>query len=302
MKFRKMKAVLLTTALTVGMAAPAYAAENPGNTGITYGEQTGVVNAFNTPFTEEEWQKIKAEVMAKDPNMTELLVESLRAEWEFDWDDAPDPEYERLEKEDNGSGEKIRLYKGDTAERNQWYEVNDVLYSWVHSDNEGYLYQNQWLNENGRWFYFGEDYYMSQGWKQIAGDWYFFVVHRTAPISGDRAFGEMTANQWLDFRYTYENTWYYVDASGKMVTGWEKINGKWYYFDENGRIKSGWLKDGDKWYYLDEYRDDYSMVTGWRQIKGTWYYFDESGAMLSNCTKKINGVNYTFSASGAWIK
>ncbi|MGN0261948.1 MAG: hypothetical protein ACI4B9_03765, partial [Eggerthellaceae bacterium] len=29
--------------------------------------------------------------------------------------------------------------------------------------------------------------------------------------------------------------WYYLSKStGKMLTGWQKIDGKWYYFDSNG--------------------------------------------------------------------
>ncbi|MBR1390572.1 MAG: choline-binding protein A [Lachnospiraceae bacterium] len=67
-------------------------------------------------------------------------------------------------------------------------------------------------------------------------------------------------------------------------------------------MRLGWLKDKDKWYYLSTDINDCSMTTGWEKIDGKWYYFDENGAMLSDCSKTINGVRYQFGASGAWIK
>ena len=38
------------------------------------------------------------------------------------------------------------------------------------------------------------------------------------------------------------NNWYYVDADGKMVTGFQTISGVKYYFETNGLMK----KDGSK--------------------------------------------------------
>lgn len=56
---------------------------------------------------------------------------------------------------------------------------------------------------------------------------------------------------------------------------WRQINGKWYYFK------------------------DYNKQTGWLNLGDTWYYLDETGAMLSDTTAVIDGISYTFDASGA---
>lgn len=302
MKFKKMKAVLLTIAMTMGMAVPAYAAES-GDIGTTYGEQIGNIKGFNRPFTDEEWQQVKAEVMANNPNMTEFLINSLRIEWEYGYDERFPEEYYLIEEEG-----KIRLYKGYEVQRNSWYWYYDSATDqgkWRYSDGEGFFCRNQWVYDQGKWYYLEDDCGMSSGWKQLDGSWYYFVdwIDTTLGVGFEmKGVGEMLCGEWLDHRFADEKTWFYLDADGKMVTGWQKINGKWYYFNENGYIKQGWLQDGTTWYYLSEDTYDCSMAVGWQKINGTWYYFDESGAMLSNCTKKINGVNYTFSASGAWIK
>ena len=45
------------------------------------------------------------------------------------------------------------------------------------------------------------------------------------------------------------NTWYYVDAEGKMVTGYQTIAGAKYYFAESGLMQTGWFKINGADYY-----------------------------------------------------
>ncbi|CTF50369.1 choline-binding protein, partial [Streptococcus pneumoniae] len=35
------------------------------------------------------------------------------------------------------------------------------------------------------------------------------------------------ATGWLQ----YNDSWYYLNASGAMATGWAKVNGSWYYLN-----------------------------------------------------------------------
>lgn len=300
MKSTKLTAALLTTALTLSMTTPAFATENQSDTDAVYGEQVSIANVFQTSLTDEELQAARAAALASDPTLTEEDLEQLRLEWEYSKEsESWIPEGYHLKEEDG----KTRLYNGSEIQRDCWYEEQSL---WVHTDSEGFCYENRWFYENGKWYYFDGIYMSQAGWKQIDGKWYYFFAEPKSIAysrSDGKVQGEMLASQWLGFEYTcWYGTWFYVDADGRMVTGWQNINGKWYYFDTNGSIRLGWLKDKDKWYYLSTDINDCSMTTGWEKIDGKWYYFDENGAMLSNCSKKINGVRYQFGASGAWIK
>lgn len=49
---------------------------------------------------------------------------------------------------------------------------------------------------------------------------------------------------------------YYLNDSGAMLKGWQKINGHWYYFNTRydggveGMMAKGWKKIGGYWYYF----------------------------------------------------
>ena len=90
--------------------------------------------------------------------------------------------------------------------------------------------------------------------------------------------------------------WYYYDANGVKVTGWQKI-GNWYYFDNDGVMQTGWINDGGTWYYL---RASGAMHTGWLSSGNKWYYLKPSGAMATGW-EKVDGVWYYFSGSGAMV-
>ena len=103
-------------------------------------------------------------------------------------------------------------------------------------------------------------------------------------------------NQWK---------WCVEDASGNILKGWYEDKGKWYYLMDNGTMATGWIKDKDgRWYYLDS---NGAMQTGWLQDKGKWYYLNTvgngyKGEMYSNGTYNIDGKEYKFDSSGAWIE
>lgn len=69
-------------------------------------------------------------------------------------------------------------------------------------------------------------------------------------------------------------TWYYLNADGKMATGWKSLNGTWYYLESNGSMHVGWLKDSGKWYWLD---GSGAMATGARTIDGVRRVFWSDG-------------------------
>ena len=130
------------------------------------------------------------------------------------------------------------------------------------------------------------------------------------------------------------NIYRYRGKDGKIVTGWQQIDGSWYYFKENGDMETGlvdingvkycfgedgvmltgWQQIDGKWYYLGDdgaaksgsqsidgkqyyFGDDGAMLTGWRQIDGKWYYISDSGE-LSTGWQQIDGKWYYFASNG----
>ena len=80
--------------------------------------------------------------------------------------------------------------------------------------------------------------------------------------------GSYPRNQWRQL----DNTWYYFDGNGYMVTGWQLINGEWYFFYDDGYMAANeWIGD---------------------------YYLTGSGAMATNCS--IDG--YWVGSDGRYIK
>lgn len=75
---------------------------------------------------------------------------------------------------------------------------------------------------------------------------------------------------WLE----KNSTWYYLNNEGRMLTGWQEINGKDYFLDySSGEMRTGLINDSDgKLYHLDE--DSGAVKKGWmKKEDGTWYYF-----------------------------
>ena len=93
--------------------------------------------------------------------------------------------------------------------------------------------------------------------------------------------------------------WYYKDASGKNLTGAQKIDGVNVYFDENGiqvkgnfsknkqyydadsgaLVTNNFVENYDRRYYLDE---NGNKVIGPKEINGAWNYFDDYGEQVRN--------------------
>lgn len=97
--------------------------------------------------------------------------------------------------------------------------------------------------------------------------------------------------------------WYHLnDSNSEMDTGWKNINNEWYYLNQvsdgtKGKMQTGWIYSSGEWYFLDS--GSGKMKTGWVQTNGNWYYLNTySGKMLRNTTQVINGVSYSFDASG----
>lgn len=82
--------------------------------------------------------------------------------------------------------------------------------------------------------------------------------------------------------WSKSGSWYtYYSKSGKMLTGWRKINGKVYYFRKKAEEKAplgsrvtGFYTIGEKTYYFSSKG---VLQTGWKKIGKKTYYFAPNG-------------------------
>ena len=76
-------------------------------------------------------------------------------------------------------------------------------------------------------------------------------------------------------------------ASGETKYGWESdAKNNWRYYDKDGNLASGWIKSEE----------------GDGRGNEVWYYIDPAThIMVSNTTRNIGGVDYTFGDDGSWV-
>ena len=79
--------------------------------------------------------------------------------------------------------------------------------SWFYTYEDGTRYKNQWVYEDG-WYYFGDDTYMVTGLQTVQSHTYYFC--------------ESDHGSW---------------KKGRMMTGWQLIDGSYKYFDSNGYLR-----------------------------------------------------------------
>ena len=83
-------------------------------------------------------------------------------------------------------------------------------------ENEQWKYQrgtnnyvyNDWVEDNGNWYYMNNSGWMLTGWQSIEGSWYYF------------------------------------DETGVRQTGWHEIEGKWYFMYPNGMMAANAVVNG----------------------------------------------------------
>ena len=87
-----------------------------------------------------------------------------------------------------------------------WKYVND---QWKYQRGTNKFAYNEWIKDNGKYYYIGNDGIMKTGWQQV------------------------------------NNQWYYMDQTGVMQTGWFKdTDGKWYFLYPSGVMAVNTVIDG----------------------------------------------------------
>ncbi len=84
-----------------------------------------------------------------------------------------------------------------------------------------------------------------------------------------------------------------VPVQAIAFSGWKKISGNWFYYT-SGKVRTGWVKIDGRTYYVDAIT---GRKSGFATIDGRKYYFDSSGAMTTGW-QTINGYKYYMGGNG----
>ena len=196
-------------------------------------------------------------------------------------------------------------------------------------DRESYVDENGhmksgWVQNMNDWMYLEKDsktgdvVAFQKGWKQIAGVWYYFsddfmISNDVLEIDG-RLSQFAKSGAWEGYvdkqgwKQLSTGEWYYVNADGKVNTKEKKtINGATYYFEMSGIMlqNTTYYDEKESRYYWINNNGNLDISTGWKKYHSTgwnnnswtaWYYV-ENGKLVTG-EKKINGIEYCFSGYG----
>lgn len=243
-----------------------------------------------------------------DGDKTTVLANSVTDQGVWDWNEnSPKPELAAASlKEAKRSTDS---YSFQVNKDGYWYLYNDSTDDGSIKMQTGFQYL---AGQNKTVYYDPATGHMLYGFQKINGKTYYF-----APDSGARFGGQIKlSGYWYlfsdkdgvmqtGFQYLagQKKTVYYDPATGHMLYGLQKINGKTYYFAPgSGARVVGQIKINGKWYMFDKKTG--VMQTGFHYIasqKKTVYYSPKTGQMLYGL-QKVNGKWYMFDKrSGAKI-
>ena len=141
---------------------------------------------------------------------------------------------------------------------------------WYQTGESASEYAVGWYRVGDKWYYFNESGWMLTGWVCAAWQdseklWWYMDDS-----------GALVADKWIE----YKGGWYLLAPDGHMLTGKIERDGKAYYLDSTGRMVTGWYHDnGDG--------------------RDIWYYFAEDGAMVADCVYEVGaGKLCAFDADG----
>ena len=165
------------------------------------------------------------------------------------WKDAPTP----IRKTSGGYTSPICIYKdpapagGGLTTPGEWILIDGRKHIWNYRALSGTLIKNGWIKvsnpyavkdkESSKWFYFHDTGVMGYGWIKADEDTWYYTYEYS---DGTGTFGEL---QYGWHRDSYDGKWYFLDrTTGKMLTGWQMIDGKEYYFAKHeDTFISGWF-------------------------------------------------------------
>ena len=171
-----------------------------------------------------------------------------------------------------------------------WVRVNKERENGMYVKAGGRLAENEWLNLEGKWYYF-HNYSRVTGAQRINGTWYLFGEDGTMQST----LGKLLKDGWKKAG----SEWYYF-RGGALVNGSLSIGGKEYTFRDSRMIGGPGFENvwhgyygskEDGCYYNNENGEALKFV-GWKQIDEKWYRFGENSKAYMNYWYRVNGKLY----------
>ncbi len=152
-----------------------------------------------------------------------------------------------------------------------------------------------WITKNKKTYYYNASGTPVTGMQTINGSSYYFdesgVLQKKGWITwqnnkyyADKK-GVIQTDSWIGKKY-------YVDGSGKRLTGLQEIDGKLYYFTEKtGKLKKGKIKVSSTLVYFTDSKGEVYRSTFFKN-SGNRYYAKDNGALASGLTRIGNNLYY----------
>ncbi|HBG5344515.1 TPA: peptidase C80, partial [Clostridioides difficile] len=201
-------------------------------------------------------------------------------------------------------------------------------------EGESIVYQNKFLNLNGKKYYFDNNSKAVTGWQTIGGNKYYFntdtavAVTLWQTIDGKKYyFNPNTAVAVTLWQTIDGKEYYFISTTAIAATGYTTINKRNFYFGDDNVMQIGVFKGPNgfeyfapantynnnlegqaivyqnkfltlngKKYYFD---NNSKAVTGWKTIDSKKYYFNPNTAAAATGWQTINGKKYYFNPNTA---
>nr|ASA47864.1 putative GTFB [Limosilactobacillus fermentum] len=172
-------------------------------------------------------------------------------------------------------------------------------------DAENHMYQNQWYENWGNKYYFGDDgARITSATHDIDGDTYYFdnqgIMKSNYFLNqgGKVYYFDKDGKEYKNRFYSNWGNMYYFGKDGARYTNQYYSNwGHTYYFGEGGvRYTDRFYNNDGKLYYFD--KKGIRLTNQWYQNWGNKYYFGADGARITFTTHDIDGATYYFDNQG----
>jgi len=172
-------------------------------------------------------------------------------------------------------------YADGTYASNQWLKDEG---EWYYLKSNGYMAANAWAKDSHGWCWMGSNgKIVKSKWIKSGGEWYYLKSN-----------GYMAANEWAKDSVG----WCWLAASGKIVKkSWIKDKGEWYYLKPNGYMAANaWAKDSHGWCWMGS--NGKIVKNKWIKTGGYWYYLKSNGYMAANEWAKDSVKWYWMKSNG----
>ena len=180
-----------------------------------------------------------------------------------------------------------------------FFEVNGERFF---ADSEGRLLVERWVDMGNGFFSFADSRGTLSGLATCAADGSMCLQGASGLVTlgSSRLYCEAVTGKVLTGWQSVDGKWFFFDPSrgGAAATGWVQPYGRqWYHLADDCSMDIGWLQLGSAWYYL--YPDSGVMATGWVQPYGRqWYYLQDNGAMATGWLRLGSSYYYLYPDSG----